>query len=348
MTWWRALRLIIALAFVALLLWKAQPWRLGEVWTRLDLLPVLFVLLLNLPTPLVIALRSRLVIGRLGYNVPFSSLLPIAFFGFMAGVITPARSGEILRAIMLKERHGIPMPHGISCVMYERLYSFYLMSLSTLAFAVVILWVPHLTIVPALVACFVALALAPTILYARLRRLFHAMPLLRLPRRLASSLLSAGFRDRWQEGESALALLFADAALAARFSVITLLFFTTSALQLWVIASALDLSLSFSAAWLAWGGFAVVGVLSFLPAGLGPADAALVFLLDRQAIAVGSATVLAIILRLLVQLPSGLMAIAAFVYATRRTPGLAVSVSNGDVGDLASSQATSPSTQQSC
>jgi uncharacterized membrane protein YbhN (UPF0104 family) len=317
--WWY-LRLVISLAFLALLLWKAEPWRLGEVWTRLNLASVLLILLLNLPTPLLVTLRSRMVISKLGYKVSISSLLPIAFFGFWAGAITPARSGELLRVTMLKERHGIPMSYGIASVLYERLYSFYLMVLSTLAFASAVLWASHLAILLALMVGFAGLALVPTVFYPRLRGLFNRMPSLRPPWPLGSNSLIVGFREPWREGEGALAVLFGDAALAARFSVLTLLFFATSVLQFWLIASALDLSLSLDAAWLAWGAFGIAAILSLLPAGLGVGDGALVLVLARLGAGLDVGAAIAAMSRLLVHLPQGLGAIGGHIYISLRSP----------------------------
>src|SRR5262245_28045215 len=93
----RIIQLVAAAAIVAFLMLTAKP---GEVWATLkevDLLKALAALLVNIPITLLASWRSAIILRRMGHKVPLRVLIPTTLVGYVAGAVTPAASGELLR-----------------------------------------------------------------------------------------------------------------------------------------------------------------------------------------------------------------------------------------------------------
>src|SRR3989337_3995310 len=77
-------------------------------------------------------LRGREVLAALGHRFKAVSLIPVSFYGNTVGFLTPAASGELLRPSLLERGFGVSLPQGAAIVLYERLFSMYLMCVSGL------------------------------------------------------------------------------------------------------------------------------------------------------------------------------------------------------------------------
>ncbi len=55
-------------------------------------------------------------------QVPTSTMFPIVAIGYMGNNIYPARAGEVLRAVVLKRRSGVPMSASLATVIVERIF----------------------------------------------------------------------------------------------------------------------------------------------------------------------------------------------------------------------------------
>src|SRR3990170_2243864 len=121
---------LLAVAILALVLWRADPGELWRVLRHVDVGWLLLTVLLNLPIVAVASLRSLLILRRLGRPVLPRLLISSTVLGYVAGAVTPAASGELLRADALR-RAGVPMAEGVALVVYERAASVALLALST-------------------------------------------------------------------------------------------------------------------------------------------------------------------------------------------------------------------------
>ncbi len=54
--------------------------------------------------------------------VPTSAMFPIVAIGYMGNNIYPARAGEVLRAVVLKRRHSIPISASLATIIVERVF----------------------------------------------------------------------------------------------------------------------------------------------------------------------------------------------------------------------------------
>ncbi len=55
-------------------------------------------------------------------NIPTKTMFPIVTIGYMGNNIYPARAGEVLRAVILKQREGIPVSTSLATVFVERIF----------------------------------------------------------------------------------------------------------------------------------------------------------------------------------------------------------------------------------
>lgn len=72
-------------------------------------------------------------------NVPTKTMFPIVAIGYMGNNIYPARAGEVLRAVVLKRREGVPVSASLATIIVERIFdgvvmlAFVFLNLSRLA-----------------------------------------------------------------------------------------------------------------------------------------------------------------------------------------------------------------------
>lgn len=54
--------------------------------------------------------------------IPTRTMFPIVAIGYMGNNIYPARAGEVLRAVVLKRREGVPISASLATIIVERIY----------------------------------------------------------------------------------------------------------------------------------------------------------------------------------------------------------------------------------
>ena len=116
----RYLGFVITGAFVLLLLWKID---LHEVTTALSSANYRWVALIVGCTIVSYLLRT-LRWGRIlrpTRQLPFRTLVPVLFIGFMANNLLPARIGEVVRAYALGQKTGLSKSLGLATILVERL-----------------------------------------------------------------------------------------------------------------------------------------------------------------------------------------------------------------------------------
>lgn len=261
-----------------------------------------------MPLALLFPVRSYFVLRRLGADVPARVLVPAAILGNVAGSLTPASSGELLRTAVLRSHADLAVEDGLALVLYERGVSMFIMMLGT-----------------AVTAAFVALDTRPALIVAAV-----ALPLFALPAAgplLLGLLPDAGDDDRGGVLRSALRrvrhvtgrlrLLLRDRGLLAGWSLLTAAMFAIATLQMWLLARSVSHAIRPEEAWTAYGASQLAGIASLLPLGLGAADGSLAALLRRMGTTFEQGTVVAILVRATMTLPLGLMALASWLWLAR-------------------------------
>jgi hypothetical protein len=55
-------------------------------------------------------------------NVPTTAMFPITAIGYMGNNVYPARAGEVLRAVVLKRKHGVSISASLATIVVERIF----------------------------------------------------------------------------------------------------------------------------------------------------------------------------------------------------------------------------------
>jgi uncharacterized protein (TIRG00374 family) len=303
----------VSVVLFGLLVWRTRPWE--AIGTGADWRPLLAVVALNLSVIGAWAIRSERLMAAVGHPISLLALVPIVSFANTINNLTPASSGEALRAVILRRRHGVPYGQSTAVILVERLWAIWIMAVSAGAAALGTI-VPS---PPALViggwAAAIAASFAPAVAYrlgfrpaAGLARLIDSPSLNGRRHRLASLL---------RDVDANLAGILDAPVVALGFVVSTGVVFVTTALQLWLILMALGHDISPLAAWAALGIATIAGVLSALPFGLGAADVVLTGLLVTLGVPAAAAGAAALLVRATVTLPLGLIGTASWIVLNR-------------------------------
>jgi uncharacterized protein (TIRG00374 family) len=309
MTKVRLLSIAVAIAVVTLFVVRSEP---DEVWAVLqatDYRLVVVAALLNIPVALLAPLRSSLIFHRLGHAVPAPVLIPTTVVGFVAGGLTPAASGEILRAGALRSRAGVPFEDTMAVVVFERVLSVYLLALTAAAlFAFASL--PLAWYLPVASAA-VVLVLLPW-LAATLSR-----PFLRGPEQIGGQGALAAVLRYMLAMATQIRFLLENPRLLLQWSLVSVTMFAVIAVQYWLLARAVAGGINLAEAWMALGVSTVAAVVSLLPFGLGVLDASLAATLSRLGMTLEQGGVVAILVRAAVTLPLVFAALACYLYLQR-------------------------------
>ena len=268
---------------------RAALGDVGHISIRL----VLLVVALNIPTTLLRALRSQVLVRHLGHRVPFLRMNGVDLAGQTLSWITPAATGDLSRPYLWRNHDRVPVSAGVAVVIYERLVTLAQMGAvgGVLAAAV---YLPPAAVLGIAAAALVVLA-GPWWLSLVTRH--YSGPGLGVGRRgLVGGLLRS--LDQLQE-------LGRSARLTALFAVITLLVFVISGLQVlllvWGVKAAVGLGVAVAAFCLSQ----VAGSVSTLPFGIGATDVVTIALLVAGGVPRLDAVAVTVLVRLVMTLPLG-------------------------------------------
>lgn len=304
----------LAFAFLGLVLWRARVWEAGDSLEEVNPLMLALIPLFSVLLSLPLAIRQRLILNTLGQRFSAWKLLPISYYGNTVGFLTPISSGEILRPALFQRGLNLPLSQGVAVVLYERLYSSFLLGVTgllALALTGALPW----TISAALVTLLLTASVLPPLAYWAARHLSARLPLARLERLVPDRL-----QDKLKESRTALSELFLSPRLIVSFCLTTYLTFFIMTLQFWILVREATPGISLSEAGVILVASNLAGILSGLPLGLGATDAAMVSLLGAYgADAPASATVV-VLMRGLINLPTGILGLLAYLTALRQRP----------------------------
>lgn len=267
------------------------------------LLPVLAAL--SLANYLLRFWRWQIFLRALGVRLPWRPSGALFLATFLM-VITPGKLGEVFKAGVLRQRHGVPLATGVPAVFAERIYDF--LGVLLLAAAGWTAWRGPLAGVGT--GLLAAAAIPLGLLAFRSERLRGI-----LLRQATRAPQLSRFRFTLTEASASLARL-----LGTRLALASLLLSTLSwgceCVSLWVICRGLQAGVSALAATFVYAAGTLVGSLVFLPGGLGGTEATMIWLLGD----LGCAREVGVAATLLVRLFTLWLAVALglVVYAANR------------------------------
>jgi uncharacterized membrane protein YbhN (UPF0104 family) len=304
----RALQVPLVLALFAFFIFRLDPSELADALRGADPAVVLAAIAINIPICVLFGVRMNLVLRRQGHQLAPDLVLASAIVGNVAGALTPASSGEILRAAALRSHSEVSVDDAVALIVFERGLSVYLLALGTLA-AVCTMVLPPFAAAIACAGCFAALALP-----------FVLAPLLdRLPE-LHSTTLVAASLNRLRPAARQLRALLRNRGLLTSWFATSGAVFALFALQYWILARSIENVVSLREMWIAFGASQLAAIVTLIPLGLGAADASLAGILRRYGMTLEDGTAVAILVRATNTLPMIVIAAASYLYLARRTP----------------------------
>jgi uncharacterized protein (TIRG00374 family) len=303
----RVAAIVIGLAIAAAVIWFSHPADVWESAQEVQLLPLLGALLVNIPVVALRAVRAQVILNFLGYKVPFWTMVPVQLVGQTSSSITPAASGDYVRAYLWRRGQEIPLPAGAAVVTFERVYSLFLL----VAVAVLLIALPrHGSIGWIGVAAGLAAAtLAPFILELATPPALEAGIL----NRVATGRVLARFGEAAAQTVESLRRLLRSPVVLVETSAITLVVFVFSGLQVALLLSGLGDSVRITQAVAVYATSQVAGILSTLPFGLGASDAILVAVLAGYGVAAADAATTALLFRAVSTVPQALAGLVAYL-----------------------------------
>jgi len=109
---------------VLFLYWALQGLHLPEVWRSIQganliwLIPAVLVYFVDV---IFRSLRWQILL-RPAVRLDLKKVFPVISIGYLGNNIFPARAGELLRAILLKRRHQVPIATTLATILVERIF----------------------------------------------------------------------------------------------------------------------------------------------------------------------------------------------------------------------------------
>jgi len=261
---------------------------------------------MNVPVVVLRAYRAQLMLGHLNYRISMRAMLPIQLVGQTSSSLTPAASGDYVRAYLWRQSNQVPIRVGAAVVTFERLYSLGLL----VSVSVLLILLPRHGVL-GWVGVGLGLVLAT---FAPLA--FEMMP----PtfERWAMGKLARGrLLGRFAEGAQVMleqfrALMRAPLLLTAT-SAVTLVIFILGGAQIWLVLDSLGHLVPITQAVAASTTSQVAGIISTLPFGIGSQDAVLVTVFAGYGVTVSLAATVAVLLRAATTLPQALAGVAGYM-----------------------------------
>jgi len=269
-------------------------------------MPLLLALLLNVPIVVLRAYRAQLIVGNLGYRVGMRSMLQIQLVGQTSSSLTPAASGDYVRAYLWRQSNQVPLRVGAAVVTFERLYSLFLL----VAVSVLLIVLPrHRVFGWIVVGAGLLLATFAPLLFEMLPPKFERWVMARLAR----GRLLGRFAEGAQVMLEQFRVLMRAPVLLAATSAVTLVIFIAGGAQIWLVLDALGHLVPMTQAVAASTTSQVAGIISTLPFGIGSQDAILVTVFAGYGVTVSLAATVAVLLRAVTTLPQGLAGLAGYL-----------------------------------
>jgi len=310
---------VVGVAIAAVVIAISHPDRVWGSLQQAGLMPLLGALVLNVPVIWLRAYRAQVIVSHLQYRVPMRSMLPIQLFGQTSSTITPAASGDFVRAYMWRSSHGVPLRVGAAVVTFERLYSLFLLA----AVSVLLIVLPRHGVAGWVgVAAGLVLATGAPLMLEMMPKTFERWVLAKLER----GRLLARFAEGATVMVDQLRTIMKAPVLLAWTSGLTLMNFIVMGAQLWLVMLALEHQVPITQAVAANSTSQVAGILSTLPFGIGSQDAILVTVFAGYGVTVALAASAAVLLRAVTTIPQALAGLVAYLTIQKSAAGAAMEV----------------------
>ena len=250
---------------------------------KIEFLPIIFSLV---PIAwILVYLRWYFLLRNLDIRVPHKENFTVFLTSAMLG-ITPGKAGELLKSQFFKEKFGISRTKTISLIFVEKFYDL----TGAIIISFVGIWLfpeaGYIIIVGLIILIFIFVMISSRKIFNKTSKLFARFTVTRKfvdPILESSEIIKTSVRGK-----------------IAFFSIILSVgYWFIISLSIYFVFLALEIdSLSFLTIISTYVASVILGVLSFLPAGIGVTEGSLVGLLSLQGIEISTAIVIALLVRL--------------------------------------------------
>lgn len=300
-----ALLAVLAVVLLAVALWRADPRDALAAAAGIPPATIAIAVGCVLAAYALRFAKWQLFLHKLAIDVPWTRSLAIFVAGLLM-VVTPAKVGEVWKALALRESDGVPMPRGLAALALERLTDLLaVVSLSLLAAA-------SFGNAP-LLAALAFLAMGLGIAALRWRRPWLAL-LARLERRKPGSRVASFLHALYQDAHGLLRPVPIGLGGAAG-----ILAWGLEGFALGLLLHGLGEPVAYAWAIGVFAAGTIAGVLSILPGGLGTAEAGMVGLLVAGGVDASVAFAATVLVRILTLGLGAALGGVAYVAWARRT-----------------------------
>lgn len=120
---------LFGIFILIIILAKIDFRRLILNFSGLNILHLVFVNLIILPTLFIKAFRWYYLLHLQGIDYSIRGSVISYLGGIYAGIVTPGRAGEAIKAVYLKTDKGVPLIEGLASIIIDRLFDLYLLFL---------------------------------------------------------------------------------------------------------------------------------------------------------------------------------------------------------------------------
>lgn len=280
-----SLAILVIIGFYAIFLLFSDIEKISNklINFKIEFLPIIFLLV---PIAwILVYLRWYFLLKNLDISVPHKENFTIFLASGVLG-ITPGRIGELLRSQFLKEKFGISRTKTVPLIFVEKLYDL----TGAIIISFVGIWLfpeaGYIITVGFVLLIFVFVMISSRKIFNKTSQVFMRF---RITRQFVEPI-----------SESAEIIKSSTRGKIAFFSIILSVgYWFIISLAVYLIFLALEVdSLSFLTIISTYVASLILGVLSFLPAGIGVTEGSLVGLLSLQGIEISTAVVIALLVRL--------------------------------------------------
>ncbi len=248
--------------------------------------------------------RWEIYLRRLGIAIPRSESAAL-FFATFAMVVTPAKLGEVYKALHLRNRHRIPVDRGLVVLVAERFYD--VLAVLLLAAVGACAWSGTLGGVGLRIAAVTAGLLGLGFLRAgRLQKLIVS-GVARAPALRNRGVAAGEILDRLRS--------LTTGGIAAMSVGVSVAAWVCECMGLWLVVRWLGAPIELTTAIFIYAAATLAGSASFLPGGLGGTEAVLILLLADAGVAQGLAVSAALVVRVVTLWLAVALGVAVFLGA---------------------------------
>ncbi len=302
---------LIGLAIFIYIVYSIGPGQIIESISKIDLLLFSLALLTLIPSVLIKAYKQGLLVNAFATRLGIAESAKIWLIGFFFSIVTPGRSGNLLKAFYFADRAAISSGKGLAAAIVERIFDVAVLFLFALLGFVMLSFYFVFQFDLGLILLFFAAFLLLVFFFSKKGLVeFLGKPLFRffVPKRFVRQ-LRAGF-DQFFEG---IAVYKARKRLMLKVALLTILSWIVIIVQYYFVVVALQINVSFLYIFAV---MPIVNLLSVLPiafSGIGTRGASLLFFLGL----VGATASNAISFSILILLFNLLLGAAGFVFLAR-------------------------------